>query len=239
MTDMVNGITQSQDTDQPVTSSEPQASSSQASTPSYSSNDEKLFKQSEVNDIVGRAKHEAVERFKRADQHAAHQQQNAGMSQDEIRRITAEETTRLRDEWVREAQKQAQQQEAEKVAGEFFSKLNSGKEKYQDFDSVVGDLEFRQIPHIVQLATMVDNTSDVMYELAKQPAKIANIQALVAISPQLAYKEMKRLSDSIKENQAVSNVKIPNEPLSQLRPSIASADNGAMAVRDYRKKYKV
>lgn len=237
MTDMVNGITQNQDTQVSQSVSSSPATSGVSQAPSQFTSEEKTFRQSEVNDIVGRAKHEAVERFKRAD-NAAPQQNNVGLSTDEIRRITAEETTRLRDEWQREAYQKAQYQEAEKVANEFLSKLKTGKDKYSDFDNVVGDVDFQYIPHIVQLANSVDNTHDVMYELAKQPTKLANLQQLMAISEPLARKEMQRLSQSIKDNEAAAGIKLPNEPLSQLRPSNVGTDNGAMTVGDYRKKYR-
>ena len=80
---------------------------------------------------------------------------------------------------------------------------------------------------MLQLANMVENTAEVMFELASNPSKIGAIQNLIDIDlragrqPKLAFAEMKRLSESISTNQKGSKFQSPNEPLSQLRPSNA------------------
>lgn len=212
--------------------------------------EERVFRQHEVNDIVGRAKAEAVDRFKRETSFASHQQsppatqitpQNTyGVSQDEIRRMAAEEAQRLRNEWVEEAQRNSQQQDAERVAKEFFQKLETGKVKHQDYDAVMKDMDFGAIPHIVQVANMMENTSDIMYELAKNPSKVAIVQQLIDISPNLAMNEMRRLSETLKNNTEAQNFRHPNEPLSQMRPSNQGMDKrGPLTVSDYKSKYIV
>lgn len=238
MTEMVTGSSQAQETNvsTPVNNMSTPSESHHAT----STSEEKFFRQQEVNDIVGRAKHEAVERYKRSNESGQNslQPNHANVSDDHIKRLAADEAERLRNEWVQDAQRNAQEQEAKKIAGEFFTKLNTGKEKYSDFDKALGDVEFGAIPHVVQLANMVDNTADVMYELAKHPTKIANIQQLISISPKLAYAEMARLSQSIKENETAAKTKFPNEPLSQMRPTNTGTDSGIPSVSDLRKKYK-
>lgn len=198
---------------------------------------EKVFTQPEVNELVGRVKQEAVERYKRQEQ-AQNVLPHTNISEADYRRMAAEEAQRLRDEWVKDAERAAHEHDAQRIANEFFTKINTGKGKYQDFDSVVGDIDFRSIPHIVQLANMVDNTSDIMYELGKNPSKIAILQQLIAVNPQLAFKEMTKLSTALKDNESASKIRSPNEPLSQLKPSTTGTDNGAMTVADYRKKYR-
>lgn len=242
---MVNGSVQGQVAPAPVSSTPP------VSPPS----DEKLFKQSEINDIVGHAKHEAVERYKRsqddrrydappheqqAPRQAANQQQTPAMTQDDFRRMAAEEAQRLMDKSHEDAYRMTQEQDAQRIASEFFTKLNTGKGKYEDFDKVTGDLELHRMPNVVQMANQVENTADVMYELGKNPSKIANLQQLMGISPKLAMAEMKRLSDSIKQNDEAANFKSPKPPLSQMKPSNIGTDTGgALTVSDYRRKYKV
>lgn len=227
--------------DMPVTSNV----SEQKEAPKHT--DEKVFKQSEVNDLLGRAKVEAVERYKRSagqppspsnqplhQQHLEHMQ-----SEENIRRMAAEEAQHLRDKWIEDAQRTAHEQEAKRITSDFLTKLEGGKSKYQDYDQVLGDFEFGAIPHVVQMATMLDNTADIMYDLAKNPSKIGNLQQLIQISPKLAYAEMQRLAQSLKDNESAQGVKMPNQPLSQMKPSNTGTDNGAMTVSDYRKKYKV
>lgn len=259
MTEMVNGDQSATNfASVPVTTS-PTPSQAPVET-------ERTFKQSEVNDLVGRAKSEAVDRYKRESSIASHnvsnqQQQQPyipqnmqqqyqppaySASQDEIRRLAAEEAHRLRNEWIQDANRSAQEQDAQRIASEFFTKLESGKGKLDDFDKVLADVDLRSIPYHVQLANMVDNTAEVMYELAKNPSKIGAIQNLIDIDlragrqPKLAISEMKRLSQSIKDNEKAVNFKNPNEPLSQMRPSNAGTDNkGVLTASDYKRRYKV
>ncbi len=246
MTEMEQGSVQSFDNSNnsvPVSSPSPAPQAPATS-------EERTFRQHEVNDLIGRAKSEAVERFKRESSLASHQQQHqpsqinaqttAGLSHDEVRRMAAEEAQRLRDQWIEEANVKSQQQDAQRIAGEFFQKIDAGKSKYQDYDSVMKDVDFGAIPHIVQVANMMENTADVMYELGKNPGKIGIIQQLLNISPSLAMAEMKKLSQSIKDNSEAQSFRHPNEPLSQLRPSNQGMDNkGALNVSDYKRKYLV
>jgi len=217
--------------------------------------DDRLFTQSELNDIVRRAKNDAVEGYKRKassseyapqDSYAAPQRQpnqpspNQYYSPDEIRRMAAEETQRLRDEWVGEAQRKALEQDAQRIVGEFFNKLSPGKEKYQDFEKVVGDVDLGRFPNVVQLLHgYTDNVSDVMYELGKDRTKLAMLETLCNTSPRDAIVAAQRLSQSLKDNETAQKTRFPNEPLSQLRPSNTGTDNGVMSVSDYRRKYKI
>jgi hypothetical protein len=260
MTEMVNGDSQSSSNFAGVPVNTP------SSTPPASAESERTFKQSEVNDLVGRAKSEAIERFKRESSVASHQQppqqqpyqapqqpsyqqpqhQPQHVSEDQVRRMAAEETQRLRNEWIQESRIQSQEQDAQRIASEFFTKLEAGKSTLQDFDKVMGEVDLRSIPYHVQLANMVDNTAEVMYELAKNPSKIGQLQSLIDIdvragrTPKLALTEMKRLSQSLKDNAQGAKFKSPNDPLSQLPSSNAgTGSQGALSVGDYKRKYRV
>ena len=264
MTEMVNGEGQGSSNFASVPVSTPAAPTQSASVEA-----ERTFKQSEVNDLVGRAKSEAIERYKRESSMASHnyqpQQQQYNPSQnpqgnmqqpyqphsqaeseERIRRMAAEETQRLRNEWIQESHRNAQEQDAQRIATEFFTKIEAGKGSIENFDKAMADIDLRAIPYHVQLASMVDNTAEVMYELATNPTKIGALQSLIDIDlragrqPKLAMAEMKRLSDSIKTNKQATNFRAPNEPLSQLRPSNAGADNNrVLGVSDYKRKYRV
>lgn len=232
MTDMALDVSQGNES---PTAPPAEVKSSSASSPSTTPV-ERTFTQADVNDIVGKVKHEAIERYKSREQ--ATQTPTSPVDESNIRKLAAEEAQRLRDEWVQDAQRSAYEQDAQRIANEFYTKLNAGKSKYSDFDTVMGDVDFKTIPHIVQLANMVDNTSDVIYDLAKNPSKIGIIQQLIQVSPQLAFKEINRLSAAIKDNESASNMKVPNAPLTQMKPSNTGTDNGAMTVSDYRRKYR-
>jgi hypothetical protein len=244
-------LSQGQDT----SSSSPGIASSAQSAPSaHVQPDERVFKQSEVNDIVKKAKYGAVEDFKRMQteqpQYAQqkyggnesyHQVQQPGSpSEDHYRKIAAEEVQRSRDAWVQEAQSKSEADNAQRIVQNFWNKISPGKEKYQDFDKVTGDIEYSRFPNVVQLlADYIDNSHDVVYELGKDRIKMANLEQLAYMSPKDAIVHAQRLSQSLKDNETAGKVRVPNEPLSQMRPSNTGTDNGVMSVKDYRAKYKV
>jgi hypothetical protein len=237
----------------------------QVQTPAPASADERTFRQSEVNDLVGRAKAEAIERYKRDTSMSSHQTYqtppshapaapithayappaNAALSESQVRQLAAEESQRMRNDWITENHRSQQEQEAKRIASEFFTKLDAGKANLPDFDKVMSKVDLRTIPDHVQLANMVDNTAAVMYELINNPVKIGQIQNLIDIdqragrTPALALAEMQRISQSIKDNAKGANFKAPNEPLSRLHPSTAGTDTGALGVADYKRRYKV
>ena len=258
MTDMVQGTGQGVDT--PVSPVEAPAATA-ASIPASSPAEERLFRQSEVTEIVKREKHNAIESLRKmaVEQPAYLQQkypeltaqrnqqqqiqqnsaQNAGFTADDVRRMAAEESQRLRDEWIGDAQRKAQEHDAQRIVSEFLTKLSTGKDKYQDFEQITGDVDFVKFPNAIQLANnFVDNTADVIYELGKDRTKLAVLEQLANMSPRDAVVQIQRLSKSIKDNHESAKAKIPNEPLSQMRPSNTGADSGVMSVSDFRKKYK-
>lgn len=255
MTELANGIGQGQDT--PLSS--PGLTSSSQSTAPVSqgvsqSNDERVFKQSEVNEIVKRAKYGAVEDFKRlqseqpdyfqqkhGNNNQVDQQQNRNVNaESEIRRLAAEEAQRLRDEWVKESRSQYETAQAHQIVQNFWDKVNPARTKYQDFDSALGAVDLRNYPDVVGiLSNSIDNADDVLYHLLKNEVKMAELQRFANENRHhLAISQTKSLAQSLKDNDAASKVKLPNEPLSQVRPSNTGTDNGAMSVKDYRAKYR-
>lgn len=254
---MVNGMSQSSDisSSQTVTSSSTSQAAPEAPAPV---SEERTFRQSEVNDIVKRAKHGAVEDFKRMSTErpdyvqqkygeTAHAQTNQNQlagnnnapSEEGYRRIAAEEAQRLRDQWVKDAQTKSEAEYAQRTVQQFFNKVSSGREKYQDFDKVTGDIELARFPNVVQLlADHVDNSQDVFYELGKDRIKMSNLEQLALMSPKDAIVQAGRISQSIKDNESAAKMRTPNQPLDQLRPSNTGTDNGAMSVKDYRAKYR-
>ena len=233
-----------------------------APTPAVSNNapvstpDERTFKQSEVNDIVKRAKYGAVEDFKRMSteqpQYAqqkygenSNQSQPVNMQQgtqgeEHLRKIAAEEAQRLRDQWVQEARSKSEAEYAQRIVNNFFQKVAPGKEKYQDFDQVTGDIDFGRFPNVVQmLSEHVDNSHDVLYELGKNRLNMGNLEQLALMSPKDAISHVQRLSQSLKDNDAASKVRLPNEPLSQIRPSnTGTGSGGALSMADLKAKYR-
>lgn len=210
---------------------------------------ERIFKQSELNEIVGRAKHEAVESFKRqqtqhvtsAPQTQQTQSQNQRqLSEDDVKRLTSEELSRQREQWAREHEEKVQMEEAQRVVNKFWEKMAPGKEIYEDFDSVAGNIKFQSYPNVVHLLVEhVDNVPEVLYELGKNRLKLSELENASYHNVEDAIYEIKRLSNSIKANDSVSNVRTPNAPLSQQRPSNLGTDSGTtLSMADLKRKYR-
>jgi hypothetical protein len=207
-----------------------------------SKSDERMFRQSELNEIVGRAKHDAVESYKRRqEQQVQSETQSQNINSDNYRRIAAEEAQRLRDEWMNEARQKTEAEYAQKLVDTYFNKVESDKSKYEDFDQVTNNMEIGQFPNVVHLlAEAVDNAGDLVYHFGKNRLGLVTLEALAEKSPKDALEYVKSLSQSIKDNEQASKAKTANSPLSQLRPSNYGTDSGApLSVSDYRKKWKV
>jgi hypothetical protein len=206
---------------------------------------EKMVPQSAVDKAVKHAKHSAYEQGKREALNSIQTQSlenklpTASSSSESyslggIPSVTSEQVQKMIAE---HAQQQAQHYHAHNIASEFLGKLAYGKEQYPDFDEKMDSLELSTIPEVVQLANTVDNTADVMYELANNPHKVASLLTLSRFgNGKLAYLETKKLSDSIKQNKNALKKSVPPEPLSPLKPSNIGIDNGNLSIKELRKQ---
>lgn len=240
------GLGQGLDGSEPIANSQALNAPATESTPN-----ERVFKQSELNEIVKKVKHTAVEDYKRLSvqqpEYASQKYSEPARAtsdqsrshESEIRRLAAEEAQRLRDEWIADAKSRSEADSAQKIVNNFWNKVASGKEQYEDFDAVTGDIEYQNFPNVVQIvAEHLDNAGDVLYELGRDRFKLSQLEMLADRSPKDALVQARRLAESIKNNRASSTAKQSREPLSQMRPSQSGTDSGVMSVGDYRKKYR-
>lgn len=147
----------------------------------------------------------------------------------------------LRTKIIEEQQKLEQFKSYQGLVNSFVSKLEAAKSKYEDFDTVAKDLNLPQIPVIWQAAEKFDNAADIVYHLGKNPTKLSQLLT-VAYSPELVRRGMQEISDSLKQNEAASEQKQPNPPLSRQKPSNIGMGNGGkngLTVQDYKKIYRV
>lgn len=197
---------------------------------------EKMVPQSKVSEIAGLARQQgresvmkelAAQRQMMAD--APKDSPKPGMSEEEIRRI------------VQETQRQSQEEQsrlavAQKIVTDWVAKVQDGPKKYEDFEEKVAALELQTMPALVNLTNSVDNTMEVVYELAQNPEKADYIDSLIQKGKgNRAIEEMKKLSKSISKNQSVADSITTREPLSQIKRSTAGADNGEPTVAEMRK----
>lgn len=213
---------------------------------------ERMLPQSTVNELIGNAKREAAEKaatravedYKRQQQQQTSQSQptnsQSGLSAEEVRRLASEEINRIKSDYEKESQEKAHADAAQRIVSSYNDKIAAGKDKYQDFEDVTKTLDMRYYPNVVQLlAEYVDNASDILYNLAQRRTKLNELETTCERNPQDAIYEIKRLSDSIKANEATSQLKNSKAPLTQQRPSNTGTDSGnTLSVRDYKKMYK-
>ena len=127
------------------------------------------------------------------------------------------------------------EQEVNQVAQSYFGKMAQGKDMFEDFEAMTADFNPAEFPQLVFLANQMDNTPAIIYELRKNPGKLADLAVLVEKSPSMARNELSKLSESIKRNdEAKRNLQEPQDPLTRLKPSPVGTDNGTKTVRDFK-----
>ena len=199
---------------------------------------EKMFSQSEVGSMIARQKKETAEKVRaelaaqsdRAQmqtQQQQHQSQNMGgvqqQSQEEIRRLIQEEAYRM-----------SQQSYAQQIERDYLSKIDSAKSSDPEFAELYDELGIENHPDLVIWANGLDNTAQVVKDLAKNPAKFSSVLTLARSgSGKMAKKEMERLSASIKANEAAQKQPQVDAPLGQMKPTNIGTDNGDLSVSDY------
>lgn len=209
---------------------------------------EKMVPQSVVDNAIKRAKYDAEQRGVSRERSRWESQQAqspaiGGITQDDIRRIAAEESDKVVKAEQQNYQRQMYDAAGKKIAGEFRAKLEEGRGKYDDFDDVVGAVPFAKYPHTVALANNSELTADIMYELANNPVKLQTIENLARDSgedPRLAMRAMNQLVDSIKINQQAKNTQHANAPLTQIRHSPTNNDgDSSRSVKDFQKIFRL
>lgn len=213
---------------------------------------EKLIPQSKVEELIVNAKHEAAERTRRQMQQQMQQpQQNyqePPMQQQapsnfggipDVRGIVDEEIGRRLNELSNRAQQDQLENQGRQLVEEFTNKIVNSP-IYEENRAVFERLgpSLGNMAPVVYMANSLDNTPDIMLELAKNPTKISTLMQLAQIDPNLALQEMHKLSDSIKSNAAARSMALPNEPLNNLKSSPNSADGGIQDVNYWRKRLR-
>lgn len=201
-------------------------------------NTEKMLPQSEVDRRIGAARMKEREKLQREMQAQQQQAASAPASEErDSREAQYIDASRIKDdirsELQAEREKETQEyednmrrQKAQEFVESYEAKLAPGREAYEDFDKVVGTINPKDFVKVIMLANDVDGTSDVMYELAKNPDKLARIDYMANKSEGHARQMLKELSDSIRMNkEAVENRANINQPISKLKSSVGGTNN--------------
>ena len=210
---------------------------------------EKMLPQSQVDDIVGRRVAEAQAR---ARQQA--QQEHEG----ELQRMREEQNKaqaygdggsreadadaiyqQVQEKFNQEMQKKAFEDEISRVAQSYQQKVSAAKGGYSDFDEITANFDPTEFPQLVYLVANMENAGDIIYDISKNPSKLATLNQLAKESPRFAQAELGKLSKSISDNKLAQQEAAGQQvdaPLGRLQPSQISGNNGKMGIRDFKKQ---
>lgn len=216
---------------------------------------EKMLSASRVNELVKKAKRQGErkmqEQLDAAKQQIEQLQSQQGQQQAPIAQqappqqqgvdpqAIQQQVMQLMQQKMQEDEQRRHQeqleQEVNQVAQQYFGKMAQGKDLYDDFEAITADFNPAEFPQLVFLANQLDNTPAIIYELRKNPAKLAQLATLVRESPGIARSELAALSQSIKRNDdAKRGLQEAQNPLNRLKPSPVGTDSGVKTVRDYK-----
>lgn len=149
----------------------------------------------------------------------------------------------LQSQFQQASEQRAQEEmerEANKIVDTYRAKMSTGKDSFEDFEQVMADFNPQAFPNLVFLASQMENTPAVMYELMKNPSKWATVAVLSERDPKAAQNMLTRISDSIKANQqAKAEEKDVPPPLGRLSSTPTGQDAGKPAsVRDFKAMFR-
>ncbi len=208
---------------------------------------EKTLTQSQVNKIVAHEKAKAAQAAKREAEERYQQELES------LRNLSAQQSQRndnvsrdvdanalyqqIQERFNQEMQQKQVEEEMSRVAQSYLAKMQGGSQKYGDFNEVTQEFDPTAFPQLTYLIAGIDNAADVVYELSKNPIKLAGLDRLAEKNPRQAQAELLKLSRSISENDQ-AKIDAQNqgtaEPLDRLQPSRVSGSNGKMSIRDLR-----
>lgn len=208
---------------------------------------EKLLPQSQVNKIVQREKEQAALRAKREAEEEYQRRLEEINFQGQQQRQRNDSTSRevdadalyqqLQERFNQEMQQKRVEEEMSRAANSYLSKMQQGRELYDDFDEATKEFDPTAFPQLVYLVSGIENAADVIYELSRNPSKLVTLDTLAQRSPKHAQAELLKLSRSIADNQQAAteaNAQNAPAPLDRLQPSRVSGSNGKQSIRDLR-----
>lgn len=214
--------------------------------PIVESEKERMIPQSQVNKIIKHKTYEAAqvqrdleERHQRElEEIKAQLQKQTQRNENVPRELDANAIYQQVQEKFNEEMHQRQlKSEMDRIANSYISKMEQGKAAYDDFEEVTKEFDPTAFPQLTYLVAGIDNAADVIYDLSRNPLKLAGLDRLAEKNPRQAQAELLKLSRSIAENrqaQSDENSTQVAAPLDRLQSSRVSGSNGKPSIRDLR-----
>lgn len=206
----------------------PEAPKAPEPTPDY-----RQLTQAQIDSIAANARREGYQRG-----------MNASLKQSPTApEPTPEERAKIEQVVNLVADQRMQKAMAEKTTNELMQKIEIAKTKYSDFTQVVENglqlgasdpLNLKA--EVLKIANSFPNSGDLLYQLAKDPAKLSVItNSLVFGSPNGAFQAMQKLSQDILSQENKSKSQKAPEPLSPIEPSNIGLGSGESSISERRK----
>jgi hypothetical protein len=225
---------------------ENQVADSALDNPVMETEKEKMLSQSQVDKIIKHKTYQAAQVQRELEERhqkeleaiKAQQQQQTQRNENVPRDVDANAIYQQVQERFNEEMHQRQlKSEMDRVANAYISKMEQGKTAYDDFDEVTKEFDPTAFPQLTYLVAGIDNAADVIYDLSRNPLKLAGLDRLAEKNPRQAQAELLKLSRSIAENRQAQSDENSNQvdaPLDRLQSSRISGSNGKASIRDLR-----
>lgn len=215
---------------------------------------EKMIPQSKVNEIVQSRLAKDREALSRKQEQEVQQtyQEPASTETPDIGQAVASELDKRLADMQRQQQEAQANAEAQKLIESLQTKIEAAASKYEDFEEVTKEVPYTQFPGLLAASNSVDNAGDVLYHLGKNPSKMRELASSFqpVIDPYtghqvanpmaaVAMKELRQLSESMRNNELAKEKGRPGEPLNQIRPSNVKTDSGSSSIKQLRSKWTV
>lgn len=205
---------------------------------------EKMLPQSHVDKIVKKAKYDVAQATRRELEERHQRELDAIRNQQSERNESVPREMdanalyqQVQERFNEEMQQRRLKEEMDKIANAYLSKMEQGKTAYEDFEEVTKEFDPTAFPQLTYLVAGMDNAADVIYELSRNPLKLAGLDRLAEKTPKQAYSELLKLSRSITENRQAQTEESSSQvspPLDRLKASRISGSNDKMTIRDLR-----
>lgn len=200
---------------------------------------EKMIPQSQLDKLIAREKRQAAEKARSETIAEFERQQVAKDTAQPVQNmggIPQIPQEQLEQHIMAAARRMSVQMTADQMAKDFETKIQAEIQADPDFGDAYDQLKIAQHPELVIWMNGMDNSAKVVKDLAQNPSKYAHILMLAKSGmPELAQRELTKLHESIKSNQAALAQPKVKEPLDQLSPTNVGG-SGEKSVSDFQKE---
>lgn len=146
-----------------------------------------------------------------------------GQYQTDHARYVQHEVGKLAERQNQEAQRQTAQRAQQEAVSTLEKKLDSGYDKYEDFDEVINNQSVPWTPDMASALIYTENASDVAYQISKDPELAAKISAMYPAQQAIAIRDLdtkigKTTKTTTKAPAPIKTVKQTGGPSKPLDP---------------------